>query len=49
MLFGHFGQVRILIMAVPDCIVGPSKMEAINHGVNFLKGVYKKYGWESSV
>ncbi len=35
-------------MVVPDRIVGPSKMEAINHGVNFLKGVYKKYGWEWS-
>jgi hypothetical protein len=34
-------------MVVPDRIVGPSKMVAINNGVNFLKGVYK-YGWEWS-
>lgn len=36
-------------MVVPDWIVGPSKMEAINHGVTFLRGVYEKYGWEWSV
>ena len=31
---------------VPTSIAGPSKTEALNHGVDFLKGVYKKYGWE---
>jgi hypothetical protein len=32
--------------SVPDRIAGPSKMEAIQAGVDFLKDVYKKHGWE---
>jgi hypothetical protein len=47
-LCGRFVNERMLIMVVPARIVGPSKIEAIKHGVNFLKGVYKKYGWEWS-
>lgn len=31
---------------MPDFVAGPSKMEAYNRGVGFLRGVYKKYGWE---
>lgn len=41
--------VGVLIVIVPDFIAGPSRKEAVNRGVTFLKDVYKKYGWEWSV
>lgn len=30
---------------VPDMIAGPTKAQALQEGVDFLKDVYREHGW----